>query len=85
MFNSAELIRKGRVVDLYLLARYCYRVGNDVMTDSEYRLVENFIKENNLCPDVVNRSYDDDPVPMSLLEEFNMTNLLVDSGKYFSK
>lgn len=85
MFNSAELIKKGRVVDLYLLARYCYRVGNDIMTDSDYRLVENFIKENNLCPDVVNRSYDDDPVPMSLLEEFGMTNLLVDNSKYFSK
>lgn len=85
MFDSAKLIREGRVIDLYLLARYCYRVGNDIMSDSEYRLVENYIKENNLCPDVTSRSYDDDPVPMSLLEEFNMMNLLVDNSKYFNK
>lgn len=85
MFNYVKLIECGRVVDLYLLARYCYRVGEELISDSEYAMIDDFVKENNLCPNVVNRSYDDDPVPVSLLEEFGLEHLIFDPSKYYSR
>lgn len=85
MFDYINLIKSGRVADLYLLARYCYRIGEDLISDSDYAIIEDYVKENNLCPDAVMRSYDDDPVPISLLEEFNLSHLIFNPSNYYSR
>lgn len=69
------LIEEERVVDLYKLSRFCYKVGEDLIDDSAYRLVEEVIKEGNLSP-LVDQTYDDDETPYELLEEFNLVHLI---------
>lgn len=85
MLDTVSLIEQGRVVDLFLLARYCYRVGESIMTDSDYASIESFVIEQGLCPEVCSRSYDDDPVPVSLLKEFNMEHLMFDPSEHYDK
>lgn len=78
-----------RFEDLYTLSRYCYRVGEPIITDREYNILEEYIKDNNLS-DLVNQSYDDDDVPVKLLKEFNLEHLIFDTSntskyiEYFS-
>ena len=73
IFNN--LVESERIVDLYKLARFCYRVGEDLIDDAAYEMVEGIIKSGNLSP-LVNQTYDDDDVPYDLLEEFNLTHLI---------
>ena len=73
IFNN--LVESERIVDLYKLARFCYRVGEDLIDDAAYEMVEGIIKSGNLSP-LVNQTYDDDDVPYDLLEEFNLTHLV---------
>lgn len=75
MNNYLDLIDYGRIEDLYKLSRFCYRVGEPIISDADYDILHNYCKENSILVDYVNRSYDDDPIPVSLLEEFNLTNL----------
>lgn len=71
-----DLIKRGRIVDLYKLARFTYRVGVSILDDATYEQLQQKIKALNLCPEIVNRAYDDDPIPYRLLEEFELTNLV---------
>lgn len=71
-----DLYNSYRFADAYLLARYAYRIGEPMMNDSEYRLLEDAMA----CTDqayLTKRSYDDDPVPEDLLKEFNLQHLIV--------
>lgn len=76
MNNYLDLIDAGRIDDLYKLARFTYRVGEPIISDSDYEEVHEYMKESCLLIDYVNRSYDDDPIPMSLIEEFGLQNLI---------
>lgn len=69
-----KLLGDNRLIDLFILSRYLYKVGEDLIDDSTYRSLENFIKENNLSP-LVNQSYDDDEIPLELLKEFHLEYL----------
>lgn len=75
-FNYLDLIDMGRIEDLYKLSRFCYRVGEPIIEDDEYSYVHEYIVEAGLLTDYVNRSYDDDPLPISLIEEFNLGHLI---------
>lgn len=91
--NCIDLIKYGRVVDLYVLARFCYRVGEELIDsstgnpidDALYEKIHNVVKLQGNCSDIVNRSYDDDPIPYSLLREFNMMDLVPDFSKWSDK
>lgn len=72
-----KLLEENRMVDLFILSRYLYKVGEDLIDDQTYRMLENFIKDNNLS-DLTNQSYDDDETPMNLLKEFNLEYLAMD-------
>lgn len=76
MSNYLDLIDCGRIEDLYKLSRFCYRVGEPIINDSDYDILHNFMKENLLEIDYVNRSYDDDPLPVKLIEEFGLNHLI---------
>jgi len=80
-----ELLDNGRLEDLYILSRYCYKVADELLSDSDYESLQSVIKESNLCSSYVFRSYDDDPIPVSLLREFELENLMPDPGEYYSK
>lgn len=69
-----DLFRKERYRDAFLLARFTYRVGEPYMSDDEYRRFEDIIKGWGWT-DLTDHSYDDDPVPYDLLEEFNLNHL----------
>ena len=82
MTNYLDLIDQCRIEDLYKLSRFCYRVGEPILSDSDYEVVHNYFVESELMSDYVYRSYDDDPVPVKLVDEFNLNHLLPSfSGK----
>lgn len=87
MDNYLDLIDVNRIEDLYKLSRFCYRVGSPILNDADYDEIDSYIKENGILPDFIMRSYDDDPLPLSLIDEFKLNYLLpnfgnVDNGKY---
>lgn len=84
---AKELLTAGREVDLYKLSRYCYSVSDSLVTDSFYSSLEEYIIGNNLCAELVSQSQDDDDVPISLLEEFNLMSLVFSNrveSEYFN-
>lgn len=81
MKNYLDLIDAGRIEDLYKLARFTYRVGEPIISDSDYEFVDSYIKESQLLIDYVYRSYDDDPIPMKLIDEFKLNYLLPSFSK----
>lgn len=84
MIDCVKLLKDGRMADLYVLARFCYRVGEEILDDANYATIHNYLRKYNLMSDYTERSYDDDPIPYSLLEEFNLTNLIPDFSKWES-
>ena len=74
--NYLDLIDLGRIDDLYKLSRFCYRVGEPILSDEDYEAVHEYFVESGLLTDYVQRSYDDDPLPIKLIEEFGLNHLL---------
>jgi len=54
--------------DLYVVARYMYRIGKPIISDADYDLLDREMKTNypNMA-EYYNRTYDDDPEPTELL------------------
>lgn len=69
------LIAENRLVDLYKLARFTYRVGEPIMNDTQYEVVNKAVIDNNLS-DLHKQTYDDDEIPYELLNEFKLNNLI---------
>lgn len=65
-----KLMGEKRVEDLYILARYTYANGFPLMNDAQYESIQRYIKNNGLAQEYLDRTYDDDPVPFELLQEF---------------
>ncbi len=74
-----QLVESGRADDAFILARYMYRVGEPVIDDVTY---EDFAeKVRGKFPQLetfFGRTYDEDPVPETLLAEFGLQ--VVDAG-----
>lgn len=85
MIDCVSLIKGGRISDVYVLSRFCYRVGNEILSDSDYDAIDKFMRGQGLLQDYYNRSYDDDPVPYNLLKEFNLMHLVPNFKKWYSK
>lgn len=71
---AVQMLKDERIVDLYKVARFTYKVGDPIIEDTFYNDVEDMVKQGNLS-DLVNQSYDDDPEPTDLLIEFNLDYL----------
>lgn len=69
-----DLINRGYDKLAFVLARYCYRVGLPTLSDDDYDVLEERIKRDyyDECRAYLERSYDDDPVPVKLLQTLGM-------------
>lgn len=75
MATLQDLLSEKRYSDIWILARYFYRIGEaPIITDSVYDRMTNLFREN--CYDelqaYLDRTYDDDPIPYDLLEEIGV-------------
>lgn len=75
MATLQDLLSEKRYFDIWILARYFYRIGEaPIITDSVYDRMTNLFKEK--CYDelhaYLDRTYDDDPIPYNLLEEIGV-------------
>lgn len=62
--------------DKYIIARWAYGVAQPIMQDSEYTILEGYIKERGLLPEYTSRTWSEDPCPFKLLKKYNLTNLI---------
>ena len=62
-----EILASKRLGDIFILARYFYRIGEPIISDQVYEkivaAVKHFRPENLVA--YLDRTYDDDPVPVS--------------------
>lgn len=63
-------------LDKFILARWCYSVGEPIISDAEYTVLLNYI--NSAYPDneYVQRSWSSDPCPTELLYKINRPDLI---------
>lgn len=66
------LLNNKRIEDAFAIARYSYRIGDPVASDSSYDKLERVMKEHYPLSEYLRRTYDDDPVPYQLLDEFGI-------------
>lgn len=68
-----ELLRSERLLDIFILSRYMYKIGEPIISDPLYNNLEKFLKINHYekAKDYLERTYDDDPIPEELLKEVN--------------
>lgn len=71
-----SLLENKQYDKLYVLSRYLYRVGEDGLSDDTYDLLESLLRAKaDQFPDIqpyLDRTYDDDPIPYDLLNEFGI-------------
>ena len=60
----------------YVLARWCYAVGEPYLSDMEYRYIEDRIREKDPDNEYLARSWSDDPCPKELLVANGMEKLV---------
>lgn len=60
------------LLEKYILARWCYAIGEDYISDMEYKYIEDKLREEDPDNIYVNRSWSDDPCPIALLEKYNL-------------
>lgn len=68
-----DLIDKKDYRNLFILARYLYRIGEPILPDPVYDQLERAVKSS--CSDLepyFNRTYDEDPIPLDLLNELGI-------------
>lgn len=68
----AWLLKHNRLEDAFALARYSYRIGEPVLSDSQYDKFERNFRSTFPESEYVSRTYDDDPVPYGILDEFGI-------------
>lgn len=64
------------LLEKYIIARWCYAIGEDFISDMEYQGIENTLKETETNNEYINRSWSDDPCPIELLKKYNMTRFI---------
>jgi hypothetical protein len=65
-------------VDRYIIARWCYAIGEDFIDDIEYRNVEDLVRREDPNNEYLKRSWSDDPCPIELLQKYGRTDLYRD-------
>ena len=72
----SKLTNEKRYLDLYILFRYFYKIGEPIVTDEFYEKFQKIIFNAGIGLQYKNQSYDDDEIPYALLEEFNLTYMI---------
>lgn len=80
-----RLIDSGNYERAYILTRFLYRISEETISDKEYFNLEKKIKELGICEQYLTRTYDDDPLPLSLIEHYNLNHLIPDFSFYQEK
>lgn len=62
--------------DLYIIARWTYSLGKEIITDEQYAELHEYIKAMNVLPEYVNRTWSEDPCPVLLLRKYNMEDMI---------
>ena len=76
-----EILESKRLGDVFILARYFYRIGEQIISDQMYEKIVTAIKyfKPPELMEFLDRTYDDDPIPVELLKEIG-----VEPVKFFS-
>ncbi len=71
-----QTLRKLSDIDKYVLARWCYSIGQPVMDDTTYNQLRDLLE--SVLPDneYVKRSWSDDPCPVALLKSIGRDDLI---------
>lgn len=64
--------------DKYIIARWMYSIGEDYISDMEYRYLEDKVREENPDDEYLSRSWSDDPCPILLLRENGLESAIRD-------
>ena len=75
MIDRNYFLKNGRAGDLWILARYLYRIGEEpILSDREYDKLTRLFEEKYREPfkEYLDRTYDDDPIPYALLQEVGL-------------
>lgn len=81
-----ELVKQQRYLEFYAAIRYFYRIGEPVIDDKAYDEFDRGVKslfegqdseEAKLWQEYFNRTYDDDPIPYELLQEFDIDPVII--------
>ena len=70
-----DLVKAKRYADLWILARYFYRIGEaPIIPDHVYDQLTDVLKREqySTLKDYLERTYDDDPIPYALLQELGV-------------
>lgn len=71
-----KLIASKNPIKIWIAARYFYRIGDPIITDELYEEYTTLLKEHPNTKRVLHeyfiRTYDEDPIPYGLLEEFGI-------------
>lgn len=71
-----QLLNCRNIAKIWIVARYFYRIGDPIITDETYESYTNAIRKHpeasKVLASYLNRTYDDDPIPVSLLNEFDI-------------
>lgn len=70
MIDYGDLINKGFEFEVFVAARYCYRMGFPIISDEVYDHLEDKLRteQYDRCKAYLERTYDDDPIPTELLK-----------------
>lgn len=78
--NAAlSLIREHRLEDAFAVIRYAYRIGEPVVDDATYDNFERSFRKGYPDSMFTSQTYDDDPVPYRILDEFGIQPITFNS------
>jgi len=60
------------ILDKYIVARWCYAIGEPYVDDIEYRYIEEKVKSAYPDNEYLKRSWSDDPCPIGILKKYNL-------------
>ena len=63
-------------LEKYIIARWTYSLGTEWITNSEYTILHNMMKEKYPDNEYVNRSWSSDPCPVELLRKYDMKEFI---------
>lgn len=68
-----DLFDSKNYMDIYLVARWAYKMNTPIMTDTIYDKFEENLKKMYPDDDIFNHSYEDDDEPIDLLNKYDIT------------
>ena len=81
---ALQLVNDHRLEDAFALIRYAYRIGEPVVDDAVYDNFERSFRKTHPQSEFSRQTYDDDPVPYRLLDEFGIMPVTFNSESDYS-